>query len=156
MMASIAQKADDALVERAKHRTQNPRPIIAKSVTDAISHATCSIAAEIKAAAIITSTKSGYTARAVAKYRPTAPIIAVTFRKKTLQTLQIVYGVIPVLVRETSSTDEMFSEAVRGALDTGIVKNGDMVVITAGVPINVTGTTNLIHVHEVENDIIAE
>lgn len=154
MMASIAQKADNALVEKAKHRTQNPRPMIAKSVTDAISHATCSIAAEIKAAAIITSTKSGYTARAVAKYRPTAPIIAVTFREKTLRTLQIVYGVIPVLARETSSTDEMFSEAVRSALNTGIVKNGDMVVITAGVPINVTGTTNLIRVHEVENDII--
>ncbi len=155
MMASIAQKADQALIEHTKHKALNAKPITAKSVTDAISHATCSIASELKAKAIITSTKSGYTARAVAKYRPGAPIIAVTFKEKVLKTLQIVHGVVPLKVEETSSTDEMFFEAVRGAVSSGMVKKGDLVVITAGVPVNVTGTTNLIRVHVVGDEKIS-
>ncbi|MGI5857725.1 MAG: pyruvate kinase [Tepidanaerobacteraceae bacterium] len=142
MMASIAEKADQALIEHVKQRA-----IDVKSVTDAISHATCSIASELGAKAIITSTKSGYTARAVAKFRSGVPIIAVTFKEKVIKTLQIVRGVIPLKVKETSSTDEMFIEAVKGALSSGMVKKGDLVVITAGVPVNVSGTTNLIRVH---------
>lgn len=142
MMYSIAEKADQAIIDHVKQRAIN-----VKSVTDAISHATCSIASELEAKAIITSTKSGYTARAVAKFRPQVPIIAVTFKEKVIKTLQIVRGVIPLEVKETSSTDEMFIEAVKGALSSGMVKKGDLVVITAGVPVNVTGTTNLIRVH---------
>nr|WP_245984915.1 pyruvate kinase alpha/beta domain-containing protein [Biomaibacter acetigenes] len=118
-----------------------------KTITDAISHATCSIARDLGVKAIITSTKSGYTARAVAKFRPEVPIIAVTPREKVTRTLQIVRGVWPLQVEDTRSTDEMFKEAVEGALKSGLVQKGDMVVITAGAPVNVTGTTNLIRVH---------
>lgn len=144
MMASIAKKADKAIIDYIKQR-----PIHVKSITDAISHATCTIASELGAKAIITSTKSGFTARAVAKFRPQVPIIAVSYNEKVLKTLQIVRSVIPLEVKETSSTDEMFIEAVKGALSSGMVKSGDLVVITAGVPANVTGTTNLIRVHVV-------
>jgi len=144
MMASIAKKADEAVLDDVKQRQ-----IVVKSITDAISHATCSIASELGAKAIITSTKSGFTARAVAKFRPRGPIIAVTFNEKVIKTLQLIRGVIPLKVKKTSSTDEMFREAVNGALSSGMVKSGDLVVITAGVPINVTGTTNLIRVHVV-------
>lgn len=142
MMSSIAEKADQDLIDHLRQKTIN-----VNSVTDAISHATCSIASELGAKAIITSTKSGYTARAVAKFRPQVPIIAVTFKEKVIKTLQIVRGVIPLEVKETSSTDEMFIEAVKGALSSEMVEKGDLVVITAGVPVNVTGTTNLIRVH---------
>jgi len=145
MMAKIAEKADIAALEAGKQRQ-----ITVKSITDAISHATCSIASELGAKAIITSTKSGYTARAVAKFRPAAPIIAVTYNEKVIKTLQLIRGVTPLKVNETSSTDEMFHEALKGAVTSGMVKSGDLVVITAGVPINVTGTTNLIRVHVVE------
>lgn len=145
MMASIAKKADKAiLVDDVKQKS-----ITVKSITDAISHATCSIASELGAKAIITSTKSGFTARAVAKFRPKVPIIAVTYSDKVIKTLLIVRGVIPLEVKETSTTDEMFNEAVKGALSSGMVKSGDLVVITAGVPANVTGTTNLIRVYVV-------
>jgi len=120
-----------------------------KSVTEAISYATCSIAAELGAKAIITSTKSGYTARAVAKFRPRVPIIAVTDNDKVIKTLQLIRGVIPVKVKQTSTTDEMFREAINGAVSSGMVRSGDLVVITAGVPVNKTGTTNLIRVHTV-------
>lgn len=145
MMAKIAEKADIAALEAGKQRQ-----ITVKSITDAISHATCSIALELGAKAIITSTKSGYTARAVAKFRPAAPIIAVTYNEKVIKTLQLIRGVTPLKVNETSSTDEMFHEALKGAVNSGMVKSGDLVVITAGVPVNVTGTTNLIRVHVVE------
>lgn len=142
MMVKIARKAEDSI--SLKKRKE---PSAIKTITDAISHATCSIARDLEVKAIITSTKSGYTARAVAKFRPEVPIIAVTPRQKVTRTLQIVRGVWPLEVEDTRSTDEMFKEAVEGALKSGLVQKGDMVVITAGAPANVTGTTNLIRVH---------
>ncbi|MDK2878073.1 MAG: pyruvate kinase [Thermoanaerobacteraceae bacterium] len=142
MMAKIARKAEDSMSLK-----KEKEPSVIKTITDAISHATCSIARDLGVKAIITSTKSGYTARAVAKFRPEVPIIAVTPREKVTRTLQIVRGVWPLQVEDTRSTDEMFKEAVEGALKSGLVQKGDMVVITAGAPVNVTGTTNLIRVH---------
>lgn len=141
MMVKIAQKAEETL-----NFNDEKFPGSIKTITDAISHATCSIAKDLGVKAIITSTKSGYTAREVAKFRPEIPIIAVTPREKVLRTLQIVRGVWPLQVGNTHSTDEMFKEAVEGALKSGQVQKGDMVVITAGVPVNVTGTTNLVRV----------
>ncbi|MGB9839024.1 PEP-utilizing enzyme, partial [Thermovenabulum sp.] len=81
-------------------------------------------------------------------------IIAVTPKEKVLKTLQIVWGVYPIKINEVISTDEMFKEAISGALNSGIIKKGDLVVITAGVPVNVTGTTNLIRVHIVGEVIL--
>ena len=151
MMAKIAEKVEESI--KVDEVTSGRQRII-KTVTDAISHATYTIARDLCAAAIITSTKSGYTARMVAKFRPQAPIIAVTPKEKVLKTLQIVWGVYPIKINEVISTDEMFREAISGALSSGIIKKGDLVVITAGVPVNVTGTTNLIRVHIVGEVIL--
>ncbi|MGB9813676.1 MAG: pyruvate kinase [Thermovenabulum sp.] len=151
MMARIAEKVEESI--KVDEVTAGRQRII-KTVTDAISHATYTIARDLCASAIITSTKSGYTARMVAKFRPQAPIIAVTPKEKVLKTLQIVWGVWPIKINEVLSTDEMFREAISGALSSGIIKKGDLVVITAGVPVNVTGTTNLIRVHIVGDVIL--
>lgn len=125
-----------------------------RTVTDAISHATCSTALDLGAAAIVTSTKSGHTARMVSKYRPKARIIAVTPKMDVLRRLLLIWGVTPLLVAETRSTDQMIEEAIETALAGDFIKCGDLVVITAGIPVGVPGTTNMLKVHIV-GDVIA-
>ncbi len=115
--------------------------------TDAISQATCEIALELRAKAIITSTMSGYTARMVAKHRPTTPIIAITSELVTCQRLALVWGVQPFLVDRFTDTDQMIVTAVQAALEEGLVGRGDTVVITAGVPLGGPGRTNMLKVH---------
>jgi pyruvate kinase len=119
------------------------------SVTDAISHATCTTAQDLNASAIITATQSGYTARMVSKHRPRSPIIAATPSEKITRSLNLVWGVTPILVARSQSTDQMIEDSVAAALNQALIKEGDMVVITAGVPTGVTGTTNLLKVHVV-------
>jgi pyruvate kinase len=118
--------------------------------TDAISQATCEIALELSAKAIISSTVSGYTARMVAKHRPATPIIAVTPSPETQRRLALVWGVHPLLVSEFAHTDQMIETAVQATLDEGVVRKGDTVVITAGVPLGGPGRTNMLKVHVVE------
>jgi len=118
--------------------------------TDAISQATCEIALELSAKAIISSTISGHTARMVAKHRPATPIIAVTPSLETRRRLTLVWGVYPLLVSEFAHTDQMIETAVQAALDEGMIEKGDIVVITAGVPLGGAGRTNMLKVHVVE------
>ncbi|MGE5418241.1 MAG: pyruvate kinase [Acidobacteriota bacterium] len=124
------------------------------SVTDAISYATCATAADLDASAIITATQSGSTARMVSKYRPHSPIIAGTPDVRVTRRLNMVWGVTPITVEKTTNTDEMINESVTSALNAGLIKEGDMVVITAGVPSGVPGTTNLLKVHVVAEVLI--
>jgi pyruvate kinase len=131
------------------------RPTIKKTVTDAISYATCHTASELGANAIITATQSGQTARMVSKYKPKAPIVAVSSRQNIARQLTLTWGVTAVVCPPVSSTDEMFTNAIQAAMREGLVKNGDLVVITAGVPVNVAGTTNLLRVETV-GEIIAK
>lgn len=119
------------------------------STTEAISKATCEIASSLQATAIITSTQSGSTARQVAKHRPSQPIIAISPNKEVVRQLQLVWGVIPMLAGPSINVDNMFDIAVEVPLKAGLIKKGDRVVITAGVLVNVPGTTNLIKVHRV-------
>jgi pyruvate kinase len=118
--------------------------------TDAISQATCEIALELSAKAIISSTMSGHTARMVAKHRPATPIIAVTPSLETQRRLALVWGVYSLLVSEFAHTDQMLETAVQAALDEGLIEKGDTVVITAGVPLGGAGRTNMLKVHVVE------
>jgi pyruvate kinase len=120
------------------------------TVTDAISQATCEIAAELGAKAIVTSTRSGYTARMVAKYRPATPILASTPDPKVAARLSLVWGVEPIQVEQFESTDEMIERAMEAAKAGGVVCAGDLSVITAGVPIGGPGRTNMLKVHAVE------
>lgn len=90
---------------------------------------------------------SRHTARMISRFRPACPIIATTVSPRVQRQLSLSWGVIPYLVKVASTTDEMFDMGVQKALESGLVKNGDLTVITAGVPIGVSGTTNILKVH---------
>ncbi|HEY5562850.1 MAG TPA: pyruvate kinase [Clostridiaceae bacterium] len=119
------------------------------NITNAISYATCTTALQLKAAAIISVTHSGQTARMISRFRPSCPILAATSNRRVQRQLSISWGVIPLLVGEAASVEEMFEIGVKKALELKLVKQGDIVVITAGGPIGITGTTNLLKVQTV-------
>jgi pyruvate kinase len=146
-MYNIAVTTENALKfeEISKLRTMESEI----TTTNAISKATVATAQELGAKAIITATSSGYTSKAISKFRPRAPIIAVTTNESVLRKLSLVWGVIPMLSRQSESTDEVIELSVKTALDAGLVKEGDLVVITAGIPVGVAGTTNMIKVHTI-------
>lgn len=151
-MSRIARRTEEALEYR--EILARFEPVMEKTVTDAISYATCHTAQDLQAAAIITATQSGHTARMVSKYKPQASIVAVTPRRRVATRLQLTWGVCPVLCPPTESTDEMFVAATRAALAEKLIKEGDLVVITAGVPVGVSGTTNLLRVDTVGEIIV--
>lgn len=115
-------------------------------VTNAISHATCTMAGDLNAAAIITVSKSGRTARMISKYRPVSPIIGGCLTEKIYRQLGLSWGVRPLLLKEMNKAEELFDYAVDTAEAAGLIEKGDVVVLTAGVPLGVSGTTNLIKV----------
>jgi pyruvate kinase len=125
------------------------------TITDAISQAVANAALDLDAAAIITATESGHTARMVSKYRPKAPIVAVTPHAEVVRRLALVNGVYPVLGPMANTTDEMLELSVQQSLEAGYVRHGDLVVITAGVPVREVGTTNLMKIHVI-GDIVAK
>lgn len=125
------------------------------TITDAISQAVSNVALDLNAAAIITATESGHTARMVSKFRPKAPIVAVTPHPHVVRRLSLVNGVYPVQGVMANTTDEMLEMSVQEALRSGIVRHGDLVVITAGVPVREVGTTNLMKIHVI-GDIVAK
>jgi len=116
------------------------------SITEAISLATCETAGELGIEAIITSTGSGLTARTVSKFRPMTPIVAVTPSRRVLHQLTLSWGIYPLQAARSSTTDEMMDNAISAALDHGLIKDGDLVTITAGTPVGIPGTTNLIKI----------
>ncbi|NLW41104.1 MAG: pyruvate kinase [Tissierellia bacterium] len=119
------------------------------STTNAISKATCTTAEDLDASAIITATSSGYTSKAISKFRPKAPIIAATTTPRVMRKLSLVWGVYPVLSVESDLTDEVIDRSIHSAMEKGYIKEGDLIIITAGIPVGVSGTTNLIKVHTV-------
>jgi pyruvate kinase len=153
-MASIARRTEEAL-DHAAILARRGRFGQMDSVTEAISHATVTTANDLQAAAIISATQSGFTARMVSKYRPACPIVAVTPDEAVARKLRLVFGVVPVVKPEAHETDSLIERAVEGALESGLVKNGDLVVITAGVPVGVQGSTNLIKVHTVADVLVS-
>lgn len=118
----------------------------APDVTDAISHATCMTAIDINAAAIITITKSGRTARMISRYRPHSPIIGCTPSKKTYYQMNLSWGIMPVMINEETDTEELFKNSMKAAQSKGYIKKDELAVITAGVPLGISGTTNIIRV----------
>jgi len=144
-MARVAYRAEQSLnygeILRQKSRYTN------LSVTDAISYATCATAANLGASKIITATHTGQTARMIAKYRPQTDIIATTTDKRVMNKLSLLWGVQPILIPETIGTDELFEESIRCAMETGLINNGELVVLTAGIPTGRAGATSLMKVH---------
>ncbi|MEI0735800.1 pyruvate kinase [Paenibacillus sp. JTLBN-2024] len=149
-MSRIAEKAESALNYREIFLKQ--RIAQETTVTEAISQSVAISALDLNAKAIISSTESGLTARVVSKYRPQAPIIAVTTKERTLRQLALTWGVTPIQGKTASSTDEMFEYSLKGGLESGLVKPGDLVVITAGVPLGQSGSTNLVKVSQIPNE----
>lgn len=152
-MARIAQRTEDDIdyVKRFKLREIGLNP----DVTSAISHACCTTAHDLGAAAIITVTKSGKTARMISKFRPNCPIIGCSPYSHVCRQLNLSWGVTPLLIDEKGSTDELFDHSVDSAERAGLVKSGELVAITAGVPIGVSGTTNMMKVHVVGHILLS-
>lgn len=148
MMVKIAEDAESGRPFDVRLRRSEGMGI--KLLPEAVSHAACSLAEDIGAAAIITCTQSGGTARLVAKYRPRQPILSPTPIVTTYRQLALVWGVIPILTEELKSTDDMIEKVFLASLKSGLVRLGERVVITAGVPVGVPGTTNLVKVKVLE------
>lgn len=151
-MARIAARTEQALTLGTT--TADACQVRSATVTDAISHATVQVATELEAAAIITPTHSGWTARMVAKHRPQAPVIAITTSAVVARRLNLLWGVIPIVGTPIATTDDLIEGSVKRALQGNLIKNGDLVVITAGIPVGVPGTTNVLKVHVV-GDVLA-
>ena len=148
-MNNIAQRTEKALdhkeiLSRISRETEH-------NITDSICQSVAHTVINLDINAIITPTESGYTARMVSKYRPKSPIVAVTSHHKVVKQLSLVWGVYPQLGSQADNIDDMLDKAVDCSLNSGIVKYGDNVVITAGVPVGEAGTTNLMKVHVVGN-----
>jgi len=123
------------------------------SITNAISHATVTTSHDLDATAILTVSMSGNTARNVTKYRPTCPIIACTPDSVVQRQLKLSWGIIPLLTEEENDTTTLFNQAVEAAMEAGHLQEGELVVMTAGVPVGHSGSTNLLKVHVVGEKI---
>ncbi|MDP4085993.1 MAG: pyruvate kinase [Bacillota bacterium] len=152
-MHNIASRAEHALDH--KEILSNRSKDTGHNITDAIGQSVAHTALNLEVNSIITPTESGHTARMISKYRPKAPIVAVTSNLNVCRRLSLVWGVYSQLGKEAKTTDEMLEIAVEESLNSGIVKHGDLVVITAGVPVGEAGSTNLMKIHIV-GDIIAK
>jgi pyruvate kinase len=153
MMARVARRIESSLnyAEDLERRQKN-RGKKRLGVAEAISHATCQIALDLGAQAIITATQSGGTARMVSMYRPRAPILAATPNLDVARVLSLSWGVTAILVPVTTTTETTLDVSVRAAVARRFVKKGDLVVITGGLRTGIPGTTNLLQVHEIEAD----
>lgn len=146
-MAKIAERTERDIDYVGRLRKSKA---IFDDVATAISHATCTIAADLNAAAIITVTMSGFTAGQIARFKPCCQIIGCTVSKQVWRQMNLGWGVKPLLIQEESTADELFKSAVEAAVEAGYVKVGDKVVITAGLPLGIAGTTNMLRVVEVK------
>ena len=148
-MANIAETTESNInyIDRFKKLDMHERP----DVTSAISHATCTTAHDLGAAAIITVSKSGMTSRMLSKYRPECPIISGTPDEKVYRQTNMSWGVCPIMIEEKSSTDDLIDHVISVAQEKKLLKNGDLVVLTAGIPLGISGTTNMMKVHLVGN-----
>jgi pyruvate kinase len=130
------------------------RKAIQHSVFNAVSYSACLMAEDLGAAAIITPSNSGSTARMVARFRPDCPIIAPTTDEHTFHQLGLSRGVVPLRMEMCEGTDELIRNAVEGAQKAGLVQTGDVVIVVAGIPTGVSGTTNMIKAHIVGDVLI--
>jgi len=147
-MAKIAQETEKRL--SYVHLITERGKWIERETDELISYSACHTADRLGAVAIVAFTQSGSTARRVSKYRPRVPILAITPSDLVSGRLLLHWGAYPFQIEEASSVDDLFTTAARLAKDTGLAKPGDLIVITGGVPIGVTGVTNLLKVEKIE------
>ena len=151
-MARIAERTEREInyVKRLENMEFDSR----MDVSNAISHATCTTAHDLRAAAVIALTYSGGTALQLSRFRPQCPIIAPTLSVKARRQLNLSWGIVPIMSEARDNTDELFDHAVECAQTTGLVKHGDLVVIMGGAPMGISGTTNIMKVHLVGHILV--
>ena len=148
-MSAIAERTEqEGFHLRGRTMDSNPGKI---SVSDATAHAACLTARDVNAAAIVTVSESGTTARLLSKYRPQQPIIACVMREQVQRQLSLSWGITPLMMSLAHSTDELIEMSTSLAKENGYLHNGELAVVTAGVPVGVSGTTNMIKIHMVGN-----
>lgn len=146
-MGRIARKMESTIDYQRMLR--NKSLVLGKSIAESVSFSAAGGALNLNAKAILTPTSSGHTATTVAKVRPKAPIVAPVQSEKVARKLNLVWGVYPIISPDSNTTDELFEHSIASAKEKGFVNDGDLVSITAGIPVGVAGTTNMIKVHTV-------
>ena len=147
-MSAIAERTEQENHARFVPLAENTGKI---SVSDATAHAACLTAKDVNAAAIVTVSESGNTARLLSKYRPKQPIIACVMDEQVQRQLSLSWGITSLLMGPAHSTDELIEMSTALAQKNGYLHNGELAVVTAGVPVGVSGTTNMIKIHMVGN-----
>ena len=147
-MSAIAERTENEVHYRDNRLTDAAGQI---SVSDATAHAACLTAKDVNASAIVTVSESGNTARLLSKYRPKQPIIACVMREQVQRQLSLSWGITPLMMSLAHSTDELIEMSTALAKENGYLHNGELAVVTAGVPVGVSGTTNMIKIHMVGN-----
>ena len=145
-MSAIAERTENEEHYRAQRHAE-----IQISVSDATAHAACLTAKDVNAAAIVTVSESGNTARLLSKYRPTQPIIACVMDEQVQRQLSLSWGITSLMMPLAHSTDELIEMSTALAQKNGFLHNGELAVVTAGVPVGISGTTNMIKIHMVGN-----
>lgn len=153
-MARIALRTEEDINYRKRFRDREYDAEM-DNVTNAISHATVSTAFDLGAAAIIAVTMSGHTARRISKYRPDIPIVGCTDSEKTYRQMAMSWGVVPVMIQRETDLDALFAHSVDRAMSEGIVEDGDLTVIASGVPLGISGSTNLLKV-QIAGDVLVK
>jgi pyruvate kinase len=159
MMAKIAEHTEGSLdyakiLDERTHLTNTSSSRL--SITDAIGEATCDIAQDLRAAAILAATATGRTPLVISRYRPRAPIVAATNSYATYNKLALVWGIKPVMVEISDSADGMMQACIDAADKSGLVKDDDIVAITGGVPVGRPGSTNFIKIHRIGQPLLPE
>lgn len=151
-MDAIARRteADINYAKRMRHTTTGGR----MSIAEATAHAACSTAQDVQADAILTVSQSGATARMVSRFHPGTPIIACLQSEEVQRQMALSWGILPILTARSDNTDELINQSVRAAEEMKLIHPGDLVVLTAGVPAGVPGTTNMIKIHMVGGTLV--
>ena len=148
-MSAIAERTETENHARVEYLTEATNGKI--SVSDATAHAACLTAKDVNAAAIVTVSESGTTARLLSKYRPQQPIIACVMKEQVQRQLSLSWGITSLMMPLAHSTDELIEMSTALAKENGLLHNGELAVVTAGVPVGISGTTNMIKIHMVGN-----
>ena len=146
-MARVVEETERAIHYWDRFRKRRLPELI--TVDDAITHSACLTAMDLQAGAILAPTHTGHTARMIARFRPQCPVAALTQREHVRRRLSVCWGIVPLLSREATSTDQLFQQSAQTAVEHGLAKGGKVVVITAGVPLGRTGSTNLVKAHTI-------
>lgn len=153
MMVEIAYQTEHSIDYWSKfEKTRIP---MVPSIGNAISHATCTTAMDINAKAIISLTHAGKTARMLSRFRPACPIISTTVFPKVERQLNLSWGVMPILIDEVKNTDELFEAGIQAGSKSGLLSDGDLVVLTGGTPVGMSGTTNTIKVQSIGKALVS-